>query len=270
MIMRKLTIIFLFLMVNVWFALGWTPPSPITPPDTIPDAVANMNFGILGGNVPAGEAPATPDLFYESFGTDSDEYDHTMPCGDPVCWTEDQGAGNTVNADYATGFAGAALEIDMAATTTNANSQAFFSEISAVHYIQLRFKVIDWDKAATWGETVWYEHGAPTYGFKLYTYNETTNFELHFADTDVNTYDAGDITDGNFHHIVIKCPSDATTDITYKLDGGAETTATDVECNVDPTSITLGADAAYISDDHDFVFDDVGICSEANKANCGW
>ena len=51
--MRKLTIIFLFLMVNVWFALGWTPPSPITPPDTIPDAVANMNFGILGGNVPA-------------------------------------------------------------------------------------------------------------------------------------------------------------------------------------------------------------------------
>ena len=51
--MRKLTIIFLFLMVNVWFALGWTPPSPITPPDTIPDAVANMNFGIVGGSVPA-------------------------------------------------------------------------------------------------------------------------------------------------------------------------------------------------------------------------
>ena len=50
--MRKLTIIFLFLMVNVWFALGWTPPSPITPPDTIPDAVANMNLGIVGGNVP--------------------------------------------------------------------------------------------------------------------------------------------------------------------------------------------------------------------------
>ena len=40
-------------MVNVWFALGWTPPSPITPPDTKPDAVANMNFGILGGNVAA-------------------------------------------------------------------------------------------------------------------------------------------------------------------------------------------------------------------------
>ena len=39
-------------MVNVWFALGWTPPSPITPPDTIPEAVANMNLGIVGGNVP--------------------------------------------------------------------------------------------------------------------------------------------------------------------------------------------------------------------------
>ena len=59
MIMRKLTIIFLFLMVNVWFALGWTPPSPITPPDTIPDAVANMNFGILGGNVAAGGGSLT-------------------------------------------------------------------------------------------------------------------------------------------------------------------------------------------------------------------
>ena len=48
--MRKLTIKFLFLMVNVWFALGWTPPSPITPPDTIPDAIARMNVGILGGS----------------------------------------------------------------------------------------------------------------------------------------------------------------------------------------------------------------------------
>ena len=54
--MRKLIIIFMFLMINVWFALGWTPPSPITPPDTIPDAIANMNFGIIGGSVPAGGA----------------------------------------------------------------------------------------------------------------------------------------------------------------------------------------------------------------------
>jgi len=52
--MRKLTIIFLFLAVNVWFALGWTPPSPITPPNTVPDAVANMNMGIIAGSVPAG------------------------------------------------------------------------------------------------------------------------------------------------------------------------------------------------------------------------
>ena len=57
--MRKLTIIFLFLMVNVWFALGWTPPSPITPPDTIPDAIARMNVGILGGNVPVGGDPCS-------------------------------------------------------------------------------------------------------------------------------------------------------------------------------------------------------------------
>ena len=62
--MRKLTIIFLFLAVNVWFALGWTPPSPITPPNTVPDAVANMNMGIIGGSVPAGEASP-----YEDFTT---------------------------------------------------------------------------------------------------------------------------------------------------------------------------------------------------------
>ena len=59
MIMRKLIIIFLFLAVNVWFALGWTPPSPITPPDTIPDAIANMNFGITGGSVPSAPGAAT-------------------------------------------------------------------------------------------------------------------------------------------------------------------------------------------------------------------
>ena len=58
--MRKLTIIFLFLAVNVWFALGWTPPSPITPPDTIPDVVANMNFGITGGSVPVAESGDCP------------------------------------------------------------------------------------------------------------------------------------------------------------------------------------------------------------------
>ena len=57
--MRKLTIIFLFLMVNVWFALGWAPPSPITPPNTVPDAIANMNFGITGGSVPAAPGGTT-------------------------------------------------------------------------------------------------------------------------------------------------------------------------------------------------------------------
>ena len=82
--MRKLTIIFLFLMVNVWFALGWTPPSPITPPDTIPDAVANMNFGILGGNVPGGgttkcvgidtdcDSPTSPDQIGTDLNCDTD------------------------------------------------------------------------------------------------------------------------------------------------------------------------------------------------------
>ena len=71
--MRKLTIIFLFQAVNVWFALGWTPPSPITPPDTIPDAIANMNFGITGGSVPAAGAPAceTADQSQEVTGSDT-------------------------------------------------------------------------------------------------------------------------------------------------------------------------------------------------------
>ena len=67
--MRKLIIIFMFLAVNVWFALGWTPPSPITPPDTIPDDIANMNFGITGGSVPVAPGGSTvdncPDATYD-------------------------------------------------------------------------------------------------------------------------------------------------------------------------------------------------------------
>ena len=58
--MRKLIIKIMFLAVNDWFALGWTPPSPITPPNTVPDAVANMNFGVIAGGAPADGAACTP------------------------------------------------------------------------------------------------------------------------------------------------------------------------------------------------------------------
>ena len=75
--MRKLTIIFLFLMVNVWLALGWTPPSPITPPDTIPDAVANMNMGILSGSVPVAESGDCPTGTYAfAWNGDHGDGDH--------------------------------------------------------------------------------------------------------------------------------------------------------------------------------------------------
>ena len=54
--MRKYIIIGLFLAVNIAFAAYNPPPSTFPKIAQVPEAVANMNFGILGGSVPA--APA--------------------------------------------------------------------------------------------------------------------------------------------------------------------------------------------------------------------
>ena len=139
--MRKLTIIFLFLAVNVWFALGWTPPSPITPPDTIPDAIANMNFGITGGSVPAG-APAgdtyeVGELFSERFGTTgADGWDNTPTS------TDESGTFNSDPDDQTalgvTGFVSDLWDVEVAAESNyvaNHDLGAAYSTVYGRFYI---------------------------------------------------------------------------------------------------------------------------------------
>lgn len=236
-------------------------------PSCIADVGVSFNgtgHGVTSGGV------SNPDLFYDSFGTGSDEYDNTLPCGSAPCWTENQGASNTVDADYASGYAGDGLEIAWGDTGNAATSQATFSQVSAVHYVQFRIKVIDYNTSASWANTIFFFQGTTgSYAFYLYTYNDSSStFDIDITD-DSDTYtDVANIGDANWHHLVIRCPSDADTDASFKLDGGSETTMTDVECNIDSTNITYGANSA--GDGYDIILDDVGICSEANKANCGW
>ena len=148
--MRKLTIIFLFLMVNVWFALGWTPPSPITPPDTIPDAVANMNMGILGGSVPAAGG-SVPDILNET-------WDGAVSCmgGVDTCdngWTKYEESG-TLNADATapalSGFSGECLNVT---SSGSGGGKAIFDlgSAHAITYSRTIFNVDSWsNESGNW------------------------------------------------------------------------------------------------------------------------
>jgi len=228
---------------------------------------------VIAAKNAGGEAPpSTPDLFYDSFGTGSDEYDNTLPCGSAPCWTEDQGVGNTVDADYASGYAGDGLEINPVNTGNDATSTMTNSATTAVHYIQLRFKVLNWNASPTWGHSYISFHGhQESWPVSLKTYNDSaSNFPVQFKENGGTEFEIAEIKDTNWHHLVYRCPSDSTTDITYKWDGGGEATATDVECDSDTVNFTLGARADGVTVAYQVIFDDFGICSEANKANCGW
>ena len=122
--MRKLIIIFMFLMINVWFALGWTPPSPITPPNTVPDAVANMNFGITGGSVPA--APGG-EITYDVGNIASEHFTGTgtqltwIPATIDGTWEDD----DTTLTDSETGWVGDHLRITNTDGTQSVNNHTF-------------------------------------------------------------------------------------------------------------------------------------------------
>ena len=246
--MRKLTIIFLFLMVNVWFALGWTPPSPITPPDTIPDAVANMNFGITGGSVPAAAPPSIPTatahyLFNNDATDETTNHNLTAEAGftyDDTLKMEGSHAGNFDVDDY----------------------------VSVAHHADFDIGATDDFSASVWIRSTWL--GTSVSIFSKTVYDDTgVGYRLSLEDSDsynmhlIITQSDGNLTNIDtgwtptieiFYHVVVAFDYDAENEVTIWVSSsggtfGDQINGTSYNCDHYPyntaTAFRIGAEEVY-------------------------
>ena len=195
--MRKLTIIFLFLMVNVWFALGWTPPSPITPPDTIPDAIARMNVGILGGSAAPASAPAklwATEAFDFSTDIDEDENWNVFTNGDET-YLEADGAKVTLPAVAGGEFKKYIATWNTAASSVNHAIKIKFGQhnliLNAWQSAGVVFRCADAAGEGSQYQTIISRKGASDYNVNFDQYTGVT-FVDTFATSVINLLDDND------------------------------------------------------------------------------
>ena len=206
---------------------------------------------------------AIPDVYWETFDTASG-------C-DTTCPTFNVTNSSTIDPDYAVikyGATGESLRLNIHTAGDDCYSSAKdITTQTGEHYITVRFYVDSVGTTFQNIDIIRFTDNSARPNFYLYFRDDGSGIDMTFT-SNFGSFQFGEgVALDTWHHFVAKIPSDGSTTVKYKYNGGEETELSGSAQNYDSVSYIMGESAASAA--AQIYIDNIGVCSSSG-ANCGW